>query len=61
MMEVVSKPRIPEDVLEYFRENGAMGGKARAKKHSKKQLSEWAKLGGRPKGSGKKQEKKGGK
>jgi hypothetical protein len=62
MMEAVSKPHIPEDVLEYFRETGAMGGKARAKKHSKKQLSEWAKLGGRPKGSGKKKAaKKGGK
>lgn len=24
------------------------GGKARAKKYSKKQLSEWAKMGGRP-------------
>ena len=56
----MSKLRIPEDVMEYFRKTGAMGGKARAKKHSKAQLSKWAKLGGRPKGSGKKQ-KKGGK
>jgi hypothetical protein len=50
----MKKPDIPEDVLEYFRKTGAAGGKSRAEKHSKKQLSEWAKLGGRPKGSGKK-------
>jgi hypothetical protein len=53
--------RIPEDVMEYFRKTGAMGGKTRAKKHSKEELSEWGKMGGRPKGSGKKQVKKGGK
>ena len=54
--------KIPRDVLKYFQKTGAEGGKARAKKHSKKQLSEWGKLGGRPKGSGKKkQTKKGGK
>ena len=47
--------------MEYFRKTGAMGGKARAKKHSKKQLSEWGRKGGRPKGSGKKQAKNGGK
>jgi hypothetical protein len=60
----VKKPSIPNDVLEYFRKTGAMGGKARAEKHSQKQLSAWAKLGGRPKGSGKKRKttmKKGGK
>lgn len=57
----MSKLRIPDDVMAYFRKTGAMGGKARAKNHSKKQLSEWAKLGGRPKGSGKKQAKKRGK
>jgi len=59
----VAKIRIPDDAMEYFRKTGAMGGKARARKHSKKQLSEWAKLGGRPKGSGKgkKQTKKGAK
>ena len=54
----MKKPPIPEGVLEFFRKTGAQGGKARAKKHSKKQLSEWAKLGGRPKGSGKKQTNK---
>jgi hypothetical protein len=56
----VKKFRIPDDVMEYFRKTGAMGGKARAAKHSKNKLSEWAKLGGRPKGSGKKRSKKGG-
>jgi hypothetical protein len=56
----VGKMLIPEDVMEYFRKTGAMGGKTRAKKHSKEKLSEWGKMGGRPKGSGKKQ-KKGGK
>jgi hypothetical protein len=49
--------KIPKDVLKYFQQTGAEGGRARAKKHSKKQLSEWAKLGGRPKGSGKKKAK----
>ena len=53
----MSKIRIPEDVMEYFKKTGSMGGKARAKKHSKEQLSEWAKLGGRPKGSGKRKKR----
>ncbi len=52
---------MPECVLGYFRKTGSVGGKARAAKHSKKQLSEWARLGGRPKGSGKKRTKKGAK
>ena len=55
----MGKLRIPDDVMEYFRKTGAMGGKARAKKHTKEQLSEWAKLGGRPKGSGKGKKKTG--
>jgi len=58
----VGKIRIPKDVMEYFKKTGSIGGKARAKKHSKERLSVWGKLGGRPKGSGKKQpKKKGGK
>ena len=57
----MKRPRIPNDVMEYFRKTGAMGGQARAKKHSKEQLSEWGKLGGRPKGSGTEKTKKGGK
>jgi hypothetical protein len=55
----MAKTQIPDDVMEYFRRTGSEGGETRAKKYSKKQLSTWAKLGGRPKGSGKKQMKKG--
>jgi hypothetical protein len=51
----MKKPTIPDDVMEYFRKTGSMGGQTRAEKHSKEQLSAWAKLGGRPKGSGKNQ------
>jgi general stress protein YciG len=51
----VAKVRIPDEVMEYFRKTGAMGGKARAKNHSPEELSAWGKKGGRPKGSGKKQ------
>jgi hypothetical protein len=39
--------------MEFFKETGAQGGKARAERHSKEQLAEWGKKGGRPKGSGK--------
>ena len=42
-------------VREYLAEIGRKGGKARAKKHDKATLSKWAKKGGRPKGSGKKE------
>ena len=52
--------KLPKEVLKFFQKAGAEGGRTRAKKHSKEQLSEWGKKGGRPKGSGKKQ-KKGGK
>ena len=51
--------KIPEEVMKYFQRTGAEGGKARASKHSKEQLSEWGKKGGRPRGSTKKQSKKG--
>jgi hypothetical protein len=53
----MKKADIPEDVLNYFRQVGSVGGKTRAKKHPKEQLRAWGKLGGRPKGSGKKQTK----
>ena len=43
--------------MEYFRKTGSIGGKARAKKYTKEQLSAMGKKGGRPKGSGKKQVK----
>ena len=56
----MTKLRIPDDVMEYFRKTGALGGKARAERHTKAELSRWAKLGGRPRGSGK-GKKKGGK
>jgi hypothetical protein len=50
--------KIPKEVLKYFQKTGAEGGKARAENHSKEELSAWGKMGGRPKGSGKKQAKK---
>ena len=56
----MKKLRIPDEVMEYLRKTGAMGGKARAAKHTPGELSKWGKMGGRPKGSGKKQSKKGG-
>lgn len=34
--------------LNYFRRVGAKGGKARAKKHGKRKLRKWGKMGGRP-------------
>jgi hypothetical protein len=55
----MAKMKLPEDVMEFFRQTGAEGGKARAAKYSKAQLSRWAKKGGRPKGSGTKQQKGG--
>jgi hypothetical protein len=59
----MKKSSIPEEVINYFRAQGAKGGRLRAKKYTKEQLSEMGKKGGRPKGSGKKQKtmKKGGK
>jgi hypothetical protein len=53
----MKKVRLPEDVLAYFRQQGARGGKARAKKYTPEQLSEMGKKGGRPKGSRKKPKK----
>lgn len=35
-------------IREFLTEAGRKGGKARAAKHSKAQLSKWAKKGGRP-------------
>jgi hypothetical protein len=55
----MKKPDIPEDVLTYFRKTGSIGGKRRAQKYTKEQLSEMGKMGGRPKGSGKKRTQKG--
>jgi len=52
---------MPENILKYFRETGAQGGKLRAERHTPAELSKWGKMGGRPKGNVKKQGKKGGK
>ena len=48
----MKKPRIPEEVMEYFRKTGSLGGTVRAAKYTKDELSEMGKKGGRPKGSG---------
>jgi len=55
----VERIQIPDEVMKYFRLVGAEGGKARARRHTAKELSKWGKMGGRPKGSTK--AKKGGK
>jgi hypothetical protein len=54
------KIKMPEEVLNFFRETGAAGGNARAERHTREELAEWGRKGGRPKGAGKKA-KKGGK
>jgi hypothetical protein len=54
----MKKQDIPEGVLDYFRKTGSIGGKTRAKKYTKEQLSEMGKKGGRPKGSAKKKQSK---
>jgi hypothetical protein len=38
-----------ETVSQYLARIGKKGGQARAARHSKKELSKWGKLGGRPK------------
>jgi hypothetical protein len=35
----------------YFQKTGAEGGKTRARKHTREELSAWGKKGGRPRGS----------
>ena len=42
-------------IREFLKQAGSKGGRARAKKYDKATLSKWAKKGGRPKGSGKKE------
>ena len=42
-------------IRQYLTEIARKGGKARAKKYDKATLSKWAKKGGRPKGSVKKE------
>ena len=56
--------KLPKEILKYFQRTGSVGGKTRAQKYTKEQLSEMGKKGGRPKGSGAKKSskvKKGGK
>ena len=55
---MAKKVKLPENVLKFFQATGAEGGKARAERHSKEELREWGKKGGRPRGSGKKQKGK---
>jgi len=57
----MKKPDIPKDVLKFFQQTGSVGGKARAEKYTKAELSEMGRKGGRPKGSGTKRAKKGAK
>lgn len=45
----------PEQRKEWAR----LGGLARAERHTKDELTRWAKMGGRPKGSGKQKAKAG--
>jgi hypothetical protein len=52
----MEKVKLPDDVLEFFRKAGAIGGKNRARRHSKAELSRWGRKGGRPKGSGRKKQ-----
>lgn len=44
-------------IREFLAKAGRKGGKARAAKHDKATLSKWARKGGRPKGSGKKEKR----
>lgn len=42
---------VPPNIREFLREMGRYGGRERAQRYSKEQLSQWGKLGGRPKKS----------
>ena len=44
--------KIPKDVLTWFQRTGSEGGKTRAARYSKEQLSEWGRMGGRPRKDG---------
>jgi general stress protein YciG len=50
----VPKKQLPPEVLKFFQKTGSIGGKTRAAKYTKEELSEMGKKGGRPKGSGNK-------
>jgi hypothetical protein len=54
-LKMAKKVKLPDHILRFFQATGSEGGKARAERHSKAELSEWGKKGGRPKGSVNKQ------
>jgi hypothetical protein len=56
---MAKKVKMPSEVLKFFQATGSEGGKSRAAKHTKEELRQWGKKGGRPRGSGKKQQKGG--
>jgi hypothetical protein len=58
MYTMAKKVKMPENILKFFQATGSEGGKARAERHSKEELREWGKKGGRPRGSGKKRKGK---
>lgn len=45
--------RTSPEVLKFLREIGREGGKAKAARHSKEELREWGRRGGRPRKDGK--------
>jgi hypothetical protein len=51
---MVKRVKMPKEVLKFFQATGSEGGKARAERHSKEELREWGKKGGRPRKNGKK-------
>jgi hypothetical protein len=48
---MIKRPRLPRNVLKFFQQTGAEGGKTTAIKYSKEQRVKWGKMGGRPKAS----------
>ena len=58
LSKMAKKVKLPPQILKFFQATGSEGGKARAEKHTKEELREWGKKGGRPRGSGKKQKGK---
>ena len=57
MVKMAKKVELPPEVLKFFQKTGSEGGMARAERHTVEELREWGKMGGRPKGSGKRQKK----
>jgi hypothetical protein len=44
----MARTKLTGKVLKFFQKSGSEGGKMRAKKYSREQLSAWGKKGGRP-------------